>query len=442
MLKTNDVMKILSVKKLHQKPVVRNGAFGLLDFFASSFLTLVVTPILIYKLGVEQFGLWSICNALLGMLGIFNFGLSETIVKYVAEYWSKRDVEGTGGVISAALAMNLGLAILVSLLLFIFSPLMARLFLKEAVTNTQMEQIIRIAIWGFAPMTVRNAMLAVSKGFQDYKIVTLFGVFTNLCLNGLAILIAVIDGSVYKMITSTVIMLWISCFFGILLANNKIRVMQIPVRYLKVKFQYINEIFKFSIFVGLTSVGSVVYSFADRLVVGAVLGLTAVSYYTIAIGVANKFLAISTAVTQALTPAFSAWKQELTLSGISRKLTIAIVVVSVPILALAGLLLIFSRPLMVLWLGESVGLAVLPILRIMVVIYAIASCIVPSYQVANGLGYPWINTIGSLLMGFFTVTLIVILGGKYGLPGAAMANAAIGILFITPVFIYYKLRSE
>ncbi|MBI5307706.1 MAG: oligosaccharide flippase family protein [Planctomycetes bacterium] len=435
-------MKILSVKKLHQKPVVRNGAFGLLDFFASSFLTLVVTPILIYKLGVEQFGLWSICNALLGMLGIFNFGLSETIVKYVAEYWSKRDVEGTGGVISAALAMNLGLAILVSLLLFIFSPLMARLFLKEAVTNTQMEQIIRIAIWGFAPMTVRNAMLAVSKGFQDYKIVTLFGVFTNLCLNGLAILIAVIDGSVYKMITSTVIMLWISCFFGILLANNKIRVMQIPVRYLKVKFQYINEIFKFSIFVGLTSVGSVVYSFADRLVVGAVLGLTAVSYYTIAIGVANKFLAISTAVTQALTPAFSAWKQELTLSGISRKLTIAIVVVSVPILALAGLLLIFSRPLMVLWLGESVGLAVLPILRIMVVIYAIASCIVPSYQVANGLGYPWINTIGSLLMGFFTVTLIVILGGKYGLPGAAMANAAIGILFITPVFIYYKLRSE
>ncbi|MBI5944624.1 MAG: oligosaccharide flippase family protein [Chloroflexi bacterium] len=438
---TTIAVKRLIEKLLNHRKVVRNGAFGLLDFFASSFLTLIVTPLLVYKLGVEQFGLWSVSNALLGMLGIFNFGLAPTIIKYVAEYWSKKDVEGTAGIISAALVLNLTLAVLISLLLFVFSPLLSGLFLKETVTDAQIQEVIRITIWGFAPMTIRNAMLAVSKGFQDFKVVTLFGIWTNLFLNGFAILIAVVDGDVYKMTVSMVVILWGSCFAAIIVTGNKIRAMKIPPHYLKIRLRFIKEIYQFSVFVGLTSVGSVVFSFADRLAVGALLGLTAVSYYTIAIGVANKFLAVSTAVTQALVPAFSAWKQELKASEISQKLTTAIAAVSIPILGAASLLLFFSRPLMVLWLGESVGTAVLPSLRILVVIYASVSCIAPAYQAANALGYPWINTAGSLLMGSFTIILIIILGGKLGLPGAALANGAIGVLFIIPVYVYRNLRT-
>jgi len=433
-------VKRLIDKLLNHRKVVRNSAFGLLDFFASSFLTLIVTPLLVYKLGVEQFGLWSVSNALLGMLGVFNFGLAPTIIKYVAEYWSKKDAEGTAGIISAALFMNVALAALVSAMLFIFSPLLSSLFVKETVTDAQIQQVIRITIWGFAPMTIRNAMLAVSKGFQDFKVAAQFGIWTSLFLNGSAILIAVVGGDVYKMAVSMVVILWGSCIFGIIVTGNKIRAMKIPFHYLKIRLRFIKEIYRFSVFVGLTSVGSAVFSFADRLAVGAVLGLTAVSYYTIAIGVASKFLAVSTAVTQALVPAFSAWKQELKPSEISRKLTTSIAAVSIPILGAASLLLFFSRPLMVLWLGESVGTAVLPILRILVVIYASVSCIMPAYQAANALGYPWINTAGSLLMGSFTIILIIILGGKLGLPGAAMANGAIGMFFAIPLYIYRNLR--
>ena len=97
---------------------------------------------------------------------------------------------------------------------------------------------------------------------------------------------------------------------------------------------------------GISGLGSQIFSFADRLAVGAVLGLEAVAYYTVVISVAAKILQFSSALTSALMPAVSAWMA----SGAIRRVQAYFLKTTVALFTLngliAGTLLVLSKPLL------------------------------------------------------------------------------------------------
>src|SRR4030067_2143816 len=129
---------------LHRNLVIRNSAYGLLDLTLSVVLAFVFTPILVYGIGIEQFGLWNVCNVILGFLGIFNLGLGDAVIRYIAEYQSKNDLEGVVGIITAVSTLSLGLAILLAGPLFLLSPALAKLFPVESVSQDQIQRALYI----------------------------------------------------------------------------------------------------------------------------------------------------------------------------------------------------------------------------------------------------------------------------------------------------------
>ena len=71
---------------------VTNAFASYARFGVSVAVVFFITPLFIRVLGADSFGLWSLVFALVGVVGLLDFGLLTTTTKYVAESKGRRDV--------------------------------------------------------------------------------------------------------------------------------------------------------------------------------------------------------------------------------------------------------------------------------------------------------------------------------------------------------------
>lgn len=74
---------------------------------------LFLTPFIILKLGDSEFGLYSLIGAFVGYLSILDFGLSNTVVRFVANRRAKNDRIGEESFLATAMLMYLTISFLV-----------------------------------------------------------------------------------------------------------------------------------------------------------------------------------------------------------------------------------------------------------------------------------------------------------------------------------------
>ena len=180
----------------------------------------------------------------------------------------------------------------------------------------------------------------------------------------------------------------------------------------------------------------------DKLVVGRVLGVEAVAYYSVGVSVSARLLQVVGSLTHVLLPSSSeavADKNYRRLYSLFWRSTKISAFLS---LSLALLLLIFSRPILEIWMGTEFMHHSLSMFRILILGYAIFTIGAPAFFIANGMGFPWICSLGSLSGGCLTIILIALLGRVWGLEGVAWANWGYLINLMILFYVYWKLTYE
>ncbi|MHB8109148.1 MAG: lipopolysaccharide biosynthesis protein, partial [Syntrophorhabdaceae bacterium] len=100
--------------------IMRNILSNWGSFALGAIIQFAMTPFLITRLGDTQYGIWILIMSFTGFLGLFDFGVSGSVVKYVAELKAKKDDEELNRVCSTAFYVFLGMgtvAFLISLVL-------------------------------------------------------------------------------------------------------------------------------------------------------------------------------------------------------------------------------------------------------------------------------------------------------------------------------------
>jgi O-antigen/teichoic acid export membrane protein len=435
-------MNMLTQLNLYVKKslVVKNGLYGFFEVVILTALMLVATPFLLARMGAENYGIWTLAMAFWGFMGVFEFGLGSATTKFIAEYREKDDIRE----ISSILITSFGLAVVFSLfssgILYYFSSYLSHAFPSETVSFSVMENIFRLIAFGLPPAIIENVALAVPKGFQNYRDTTVLSVTKNVAILLVAILIAAFKGSTYQIVQGTIIVLWMYAILGLYLVRRTLRFTTgICLFFSILTFR---RILNFILFMGLMGVGVRIFNMVDRIAVVRVLGFSAGAYYAIAIGVANKFSALGSTITQSLVPAFSSWNVNDSAKTIESKLWKITFAMALIIIAITLLFFAIGKPLLVLWLGYDTAMAVLPAMRILVFIYALRTISTPAFQAVNGMGFPHVTASTALLSGVGTIILIFYWGKLYGLVGAAWANAASLMTVFTFFFILYQLRKK
>ena len=67
---------------------------------------LVAAPFLVHRLGLSQYGIWMLVNAILGSMGTLSMGFGDATVKYVSAYRGQNNLVGVEHTIRATLTIN------------------------------------------------------------------------------------------------------------------------------------------------------------------------------------------------------------------------------------------------------------------------------------------------------------------------------------------------
>ena len=427
------------VRHYSSNTIIKNGFYGIVEVAIPLVLMLITTPMFIHKMGTESYGLWTIALAFLGLIGVFDFGISVAVIKYLSEYYEKNNLADLSAVVGISLAISSFVGILFGTVLFLNSNTLSVIFQSNQISSKQVELILKVISLGLFPMMLQNVGLAIPRGFQDYRITAIVLLIQNTLTVLFALVIVLLNGAVLHVMAGTVIMSWITACASLYIGWKKMSAVGAKLR---VSLKTSKIFFRYILFMGLSGLGTTIFTMLDRIVIGQVLGLSAAAYYSIATGVANKFVTLASVTTRSLLPAFSSWGVGKDVKKMKAAYIKATMALGVLILAPGVVFLLFSKHITVFWLGEKTGTMVLPVMRVLIFIYSTRIIAMPAFHALNGLNFPHITTFTSLTAGIGAVLLIYLVAPRYGLLGAAWANSAAWISFYMIVFLLVYLNKQ
>ena len=73
---------------------LKSGAvLSYLNLLIGNIIPFVYTPIMLRLLGQSEYGLYGIAQSIMGYIGLLNFGIGGTIVRYLSKFRSQGDKE-------------------------------------------------------------------------------------------------------------------------------------------------------------------------------------------------------------------------------------------------------------------------------------------------------------------------------------------------------------
>ena len=230
-------------------------------------------------LGAASYGVYSYAQTILSVVGVFaRLGVTESIMRFVPEFEDQKSTQG--GYITIAFSTSIVGAIVASILLFIF----ANMINEQTLKNPLFTDVLRILAL-FLPLQVSIQVISNTfRAFEDARNQIFIRDILVPILNVTSIAIALILGATIVGASAAV------AFAGLLAAAISFTLL---IKRININLNFeisrgeLYDYYHFSIPLTLTAAGSLLYTNADRLMVGYFLGDVEVGIYAVTIGLAT-----------------------------------------------------------------------------------------------------------------------------------------------------------
>jgi O-antigen/teichoic acid export membrane protein len=411
--------------------LVAGSAYNVISFLLTSLLPLVSVPILLSRLGVAGYGLWVLLVASFGLLGSASLGFASASTKFISESRAgKRESE-----IGLTLLVCMGSALIVGVVLSLAFAILATPIAKGLGLGggalLEGQRSIRIVALGVTPILMYQIFLGIIWGHLRFLQATLINGATTAALTAGAIAVVVAGGSTIELSTWLAVHAWLSAALSWILTRRLVSDVSLGVNW---NSERVREILRYSAFGTLSGLGSAVFSYVDRLIVGVLMGPVATARYAVVMSLSMKVNQVAGTITQVLPAAVSTLKERGDRDRLSLLLSRSSRLTGYTILALAAAIFLWAEPGLRIWLGRTFAEQNANLLRVAVVAYALFSLSAASYWFLYGWGDSRIVAIVGIGGAVCTVVLMVTLIPVWGILGAVVANFAYSINLVLDVF--------
>jgi O-antigen/teichoic acid export membrane protein len=381
-------------------------------------VAVVCLPILKRGLGTERLGIISLAWVVIGYFSLFDLGLSRALTKLVAERIGQGRQPEIPSLVWTSLFLMTGLGLVGSLLTFILAPFLVERLLK--VPASLSHEALGSFYWlgAAVPVVVVTAgFRGVLEALQHFRLATAIrvpmGIFTYLGPAALLpfthSLIPIIGVLVLGRIVACGAHLW-ACFhvmpalrggFGFHTPSAK-------------------PLFLFGGWMTVSNVlGPLMVTF-DRFLIGSIISIAAVAYYSIPYEVVTKLWLISTAIVGVLFPVFSAtnFADRTRLAYLYESGVKYIFVVLLP---LTLLLVVFAPEGLSVWLGSDFAHNSAPVARLLAVAVLVNSVAHVPFTHLQSVGRPDMTAKFHLLELPIYIAMLFFLAKSWGITGVAVA---------------------
>ena len=275
----------------------RNIMFNIIGQIIPIVVGLITIPFVIKGLGIEVFGILSIAWMLLGYFTIFDLGLGRATTKFISEELKNGVTENLRSLFWTSCCMNLLLGIIGGLIILGISSFLAESVFKISPGLIQDAKTVFIILAVSCPVIlISMAFRGALEAAQQFKYVNIV-VASSSSLSFLLPVIGLLAGLNLSWI---VFFLMISRLCGaIAFLFLCFRVFPILKNGISLNFFRIRQLIKFGGWISISNIINPILSFLDRFLIGSLISVTAVSFYSAPyeIGVRLSILPTSFAMT-------------------------------------------------------------------------------------------------------------------------------------------------
>jgi O-antigen/teichoic acid export membrane protein len=417
----------------HFRASAVNAVYSVAEYFAQPAAMLIAAPFLVHKLGLQQYGIWMLVSAILGSVGILSAGFGDATVKYVSAYRGRNDAAGIERTIRATLTINACLGILFALFVWMLAPLSVdRVFKVESGFHLATIQAIRVAAIILVVRSVESVLVGTLRAFERYGPPVTLNVFLRSVVIVSAVVLAAFGKGVVSIMVAT--LLW-SVLVVVLLAIAARRVVGTLNLLPTAAQEHLGEVFSFGCYSWLQSLAGVVFSYADRLLVAAMLGTAPVAIYVLCVQATQPIHGLSAAAFNFVFPHISSRHEAGEIHGPRRVFRFALATSAALSCLMALPLILFGKQLLTLWMGASFAEQAHVVLALLAVAYGLLALnIVPHYAL---LAFGRVRMISALngAAGLCLIGFMVVLVPQLGMKGAALARIVYSLLLAVPYFV-------
>ena len=422
---------------------VRSAVMGVVSsqlfMFVNMFLALWTTPLYLTILGKEGYGLYTVIIQLIAYIYLMDLGLNAGVTRELAGF---KDIEkhenkiAINQVISTSFFVYLFIGVLSFATILVAMPFVPKVFdipeeFKGVLNNILMS-------YGFF-MLINFPMKAIAGIFYAHQRQVLsnsLGFVSNL----ISILLPLLLLHLFEEIG---LMAFVVANLINIIISVSINVYYIVKHYpfLKIRFGFFKsdvfkEMFRFGIYTFLIQLAVQVVFQTDRILVGSLVSLSAVSMYAITLRIPEMCLQTSFRITSSSFPAMvESFKNTAgrEISNIHNKLMLLQITI---ILCSLILITVLDKPFIEVWVGDNFFsgwyvLGIYQILMMLLTINNVSSVCLNSSGDIKGL------SVWAILEAGINLCLSYYLGKKYGITGIIGATLLASLL-TTSWFIPYK----
>jgi O-antigen/teichoic acid export membrane protein len=312
---------------------------------------LALTPYLLNRLGKADFAVWVLANTLLTLSQLVSCGAGIATTKHVSADLA------IGAKVDAIAATRAALTIAIlgggvaALLTWIFAPEIAHAFFAHMGSPEHVAPVIALSGFAAAIQELDNVYAAAMRGAERFDLCAIIEVPARVAMGLVIAFVAWRTTDVYNLFVAVVAMMILKAG---LKANQARRLFNATASfYPSLSSVSIRRVLRFGLWQWMQSAGTMLFSATDQLIVGSLLGASALTRYSICLQIAQYVHVVPSVMMQIIFPRVSALGPRLDVHRGNQILRSA-TLISTVIAAVLGLpIIIFARPLLGFWIGRN-----------------------------------------------------------------------------------------
>ena len=261
---------------------------------------LVLTPVFLHYLGMEQYGLYQMIYAVASYILILDFGIKTSMVRYISKYHAVNDYESEKNFSAHCLLTVTVMIILMTIVGLIMNVFLLRVYptIKPEESNTAHELML-IMIFVVAGTVLERFLSGCLAAYEHFSVVNAVSVGKLILKMLLTICFLSLGWGVISIAFVDLIVVFCSIFF--FFTYSKIG-LHFRIKLERFEIALIIELATFMLPVFLQSIIGYVNNYVDKTVLGIMTSKTDVAVYSVAMTFITLFNSLPSAISGVFLP--------------------------------------------------------------------------------------------------------------------------------------------
>ncbi len=410
---------------------LKNSIYNFISFVLPIIVIVFITPIIISRWGVKEYGIYIFLNTITVFLGLLDLGISTATSKHIIEYKAKNQTDKLRDLIYSMNSIYLLMSILYFIICVSIGIIIQVMFLERVGVGNNYLLIFFIlgltTSCGSFFANYSNIFVTIQRYDVQTKISMSFMLLSNVSM----LILVLLGYRIIPVLLMQLVLMVISSVIYVIIAKRVFPIMQF--KYYWNKTELIKN-YKFGISVAFNNLANSSLVHFDKLLIPVFLGNAQLTYYSVPGSIATKISSISSTFSSLLFPITVNLQSINDTDKIKRVYIRSIRLITILSSAISLSIIFLTDKILFYWLDANFVNQSSKVLILLVLTNFTLALFSPLSNLLTAMNKMKFLTTSSIVMAIINIISLFIFLPIYGINGAALSY------LISVLFIFFMLH--